>query len=893
MYPWTLLVTLLALLGLCAEAASAPLTLYVAPGGRDTWSGRLPQANAARSDGPLGSLAGARDVLRRLKAAGGLPGPVEVVIKAGTYRLRAPVEFTPEDSGTAQCPIRYVGEDGAIVSGGRRITGWRQQGKAWVVDLPQVRAGFWWFEGLWVNGERARRARLPNTGYLYTAGKASPLKDAAGRETPRSNTAFRYRPGDLDPSWEGLEEATVVVYHAWETSLLHVQHLDPETNTVDFTGPAAWPFESWGPRQRYHVENLPAALDEPGEWLLSRRTGLLSYLPRKGEDMRTAEVVAPRASRLIVLQGEPAAGRFVEHLTFANLRLLHTDWPIAPSGHSDGQAAASVGAAVEMTGARHCAVERCTLAHLGTYGIWFRAGCQDNRAFHNHLYDLGAGGVRIGEGGNPASQDEAALRNVVDDNFIHDAGRIFRGAVGVWIGRSSYNTVSHNEICDLDYTAVSVGWSWGYDPSSANHNVIEYNHLHHYGRGVLSDLGAIYSLGISPGTVERYNLIHDAQSYQYGGWGIYTDEGSSGILIENNVVYNTTTGGFHQHYGKENIVRNNIFAFSQQGQLQRSRPEEHISFFFERNIVVDDDKPLLVGNWENGWYRNDYNLYWDYANPAPEFFGMTFPEWQAKGRDIHSLVADPLFGDARRRDFRLRPGSPAARIGFQPIDLSQVGLYGEPDWRALPRSIKRPAPPRVRMPRVRVADSFEDTPVGEQAAVATTYEEEGATVRVTEETAASGKRALKFIDRKGLRNEYDPHLVYNPVRTSGTARLTFYLRVEPGVGMYHEWRDARMPYRLGPDLHLDRDGRVLATGKPVTTVPPGTWARYTITCHLGKQANGQWDLEVQPAGGKAQRFPNLPCGDADFRELRWLGWVAQGEEEQEGAFYLDEVKLTP
>jgi hypothetical protein len=625
----------------------------------------------------------------RLKAKGPLREPVRVVVRAGTYRITEPLVLGPGDSGTEDAPIVYASEPGSrpIVSGGRPIGGWRREGDLWVADVPEARSGAWTFGALWVNGERRTVARSPNEGWFQTAGKAGPAADPAARkDAPRDRIAFRFRAGDIK-AWSGLADARVVVYHSWETSIHHIASI--EEDTVVFTGPAQWPFENWGASQRYHVENVAEALDAPGEWFLDRATGRISYRPVEGEDLAAAEVIAPVARQLLVLDGRPAEGKFVEHVRFEGLRFLHTEWAPPREGHGDSQAASSIPGAVQWTGARHCAMVRCEVGHVGTYGIWLRAGCQEDRIEECEVHDLGAGGVRIGETASARGEADAAAGNIVDNNFIHDGGRILAGGVGVWIGRSSHNAVTRNEISDFNYTAVSVGWSWGYAESSAHHNAIERNHIHDIGRGVLNDMGAIYTLGVSPGTTERWNLIHDIYCHSFGGWGIYTDEGSSGILIEKNIVYNTSSGCFHQHYGKENVVRNNVFAFGIEGVLRRSREEDHVSFIFERNLVLSRGSPFHIIAWANGGYRLDSNLYWDYGGSDKPFFGMTFADWQAKGRDARSLVADPLCADPERFDFRLKEGSPAARIGFEPIDPGEAGLRGPREWVEAPSRARR------------------------------------------------------------------------------------------------------------------------------------------------------------------------------------------------------------
>src|SRR5690606_34811764 len=145
------------------------------------------------------------------------------------------------------------------------------------------------------------------------------------------------------------------------------------------------------------------------------------------------------------------------------------------------------------------------------------------------------------------------------------------------------NEISHNEIHDLFYSGISCGWTWGYEESVSRDNRIEHNHIYDLGHGFLSDIGGIYTLGVQHGTVIRGNLIHDIEQKNYGGWAIYLDEGSSHILVEGNVCHDLGSNGFNQHYGRENIVRCNIFAFGRECQFSLSRAEDHVAFTFERN----------------------------------------------------------------------------------------------------------------------------------------------------------------------------------------------------------------------------------------------------------------------------------------------------------------------
>jgi hypothetical protein len=560
--------------------------------------------------------------------------------------------------------------------------------------VPGVKEGRCYFHSLWVNGKRCTRARSPNEDWYFAAGPVAeinrdPKSDKDNLETKKG---LKFKDDNIK-SWANPDDALVVVYHAWTASLHYIDSIDDANKIVRFTNSSYFPMGFWN-ELRYYVENVREALDAPGEWYLDRKTGVLTYYPRPGEDMTQAEAIAPRMDSLVRLEGDAASGKKVEHLQFAYLKFQHTDWNMDRNQAQDAQSGEFLkDATIFLRSARSCDFLHSEIAHTGGYALWCERGTKQTRIEQCHLHDLGAGGVRIGESALPANPEEQTERNIVKNCFIHDGGKVIQEGCGVFVAQSSFNEVTHNEICDLLYTGVSVGWSWGYAPTTAHDNKIEYNHIHHLGYGKLSDMGGIYTLGVSPGTTLKNNLIHDVLAFTYGGWGLYTDEGSSGITLENNVVYRVKDGCFHQHYGKENVVRNNILAGSfTDGQIRRSRPEEHQSFTFERNIVYFDRANLVNGDWSKGTFPFDYNCYWD-SSARPLVFpgGLTFQQWQAKGQDKNSVVADPLFADPQHGDFTLKPDSPALKLGFKPIDLSEIGLTGPAEWRDLPKKIERPA----------------------------------------------------------------------------------------------------------------------------------------------------------------------------------------------------------
>ncbi len=881
----------------CAHGGAAA-DFYVSPEGDDEWSGTLEAPDAQKTDGPFATLGRAQEAIRIAQAATSQGEPRTVYMREGTYRLNQPVLFGPENSGSPEAPITIAAQPGetVVVSGGSPIAGWeKSEGDLWEAEIPEVSAGDWYFHQLWVNGERRTRARTPNEGYLRTDG---PLPEFANPHEHRSNVeackGFKYLEGDLKP-WPDIDDVNLYVYHSWTASTHWIEDLNEADRTVRYTNRSGWPVGYWERKQRYHIENYREALDAPGEWYLDRASGKLFYWPLPDEDMEAAEVIAPRLRSLVVFQGQPDVGLPVEHITLSGISFQHADWVADKTTTVDGQSAVShTQAAVVLDGASNITIENCEIGHVGEYGLWLRHGTKDNLVQRCEIHDLGAGGVRIGETSSEENEFDQARRNTIDNCFIHDGGHVFPAGIGVWIGRTSYHDVTHNEICDFRYTGVSVGWSWGYAASSANHNNVSYNHIHHIGYGVLSDMGAIYCLGLSPGTQLTNNLMHDIHSYNYGGWGLYTDEGSTEILMENNIVYDTKTGGFHQHYGKENTLRNNIFAFSRAGQIIRSRQEEHVSFTFEGNIVLTDNGMPLGKGWTNDQFRLKGNLYWDTSGPEDiEFAGHTFDEWQAAGHDEGSRVADPLFVDAENYDFTLNEGSPALEMGFEPIDVAQIGLYGDEAWTAKPAAVVRP---EIEIPRPPppgpIVDDFEDTAVGEQPKVDRLSGEDAdkdASIRVTDATCASGTRSLKFTDAQGLAQIWQPHMYYTPNWRMGVMHMSFDVRVETGAKFWHEWRDTSSPYRPGPSVKIEGE-ELKAGGQTLATIPVGEWIHIDITCALGSRATGTYTLAITLPDGTETQWDDLPCANPQFKQLRWLGFISLADEAT--AFYIDNVQLS-
>lgn len=679
------------LIGFLANVLTAQeVKFYVSGTGNDAADGKSPQT-------AFGTIEKARQAVRAAKESNKDTKSVNVYIKGGDYQLSQPLVFKPEDSGSEKMPVTYQAMQGEKVkiSGGKKITGWKKgKNGIWQTTIPEVKEGKWNFQQIWVNGETRLRARTPDTGFYRVNRVLFPEGNPPNKWYTRTKS-FEFAEGDINPKWTNLKDVTVLVYHFWTDSHMPIESVDDNTNLVTFQFEDGKQFsDDFSNRgARYIVENVFEALDSPGEWYLNRVKGLLYYKPFPEEDMNSIEIIAPVATQLISFEGVPLEQKYVQYVNFKNLEFSHTLF-ILPHGNSNsGQASSSVSACFPMQGTRYCSFENCIVKNIGNYAFEVGTGCAFNRFSKNTLNHLAGGGFRVNGGAANSNPLIRTGNNIFTDNTVEYFGELYPSAVGFLLMNTFGNTVAHNLIHHGYYTGISIGWAWGYMPSISRDNIIEYNYIHHIGQGLLSDMGAIYTLGVSPGTVIRNNLIHDVESAGYGGWGIYMDEGTSHLLVENNVVYNTKFSAFNVHFCKEVTVRNNVFALSRIELLQRQRVEPHQSLFFENNILYWTQGKLLSANWVDEPYTFyykaiepktremtatfsiDYNVYFNpnLSNDMVRFGKQTWSEWNGRGKDNHSVYADPMFVDPANHDFRLKPESPAFKLGFKQIDVSTAG----------------------------------------------------------------------------------------------------------------------------------------------------------------------------------------------------------------------------
>ncbi|MDR0711124.1 MAG: right-handed parallel beta-helix repeat-containing protein [Prevotellaceae bacterium] len=563
--------------------------IWISPQGADANSGSQSEPLATLRMG----LYRARE-LRRLAATTGeksadIFNGIRIILRGGTYWLDEPVFIRPEDSGAADSPTTIEAAQGErpTLSGGIAVDRWKPagkvaglpksaQGKVWVADAPTAGGRAVDFRQLWVNGKKAIRARdANNIADMQHILKVDKQAEELWIPTPKQGNFGHPAPMEL------------VIHQMWEIAILRIKSMTAkgDSTVVKFYQPESrlqflhpWPpaviqHDSLGGNSTFFLTNAVELLDAPGEWFYDARAGKVFYYPRPGEDMSTAQVVAPYLEAALRVEG--TLDRPVRYIQLKGIGFEHTTW-LRPSqmGHVPLQAGMYIIDAyklrppgtparpslenqawtgrmpggVTVKNASNTLFFRCRFERMAAAGLDYVEGTHHNTVEGCTFRDLGGSAIQAGSFAGEAFEDHLALnptdeRTLCQDerivnNLIENCANEDWGTVGIAAGFVRNVTIAHNEIRDVSYSGISVGWGWSKALSAMRNNRIHANHVHHYAK-YMYDVSAIYTLSAQPGTSITENYVHDIYSPAYvhdrhHWFYLYTDEGSSYITVKNN-----------------------------------------------------------------------------------------------------------------------------------------------------------------------------------------------------------------------------------------------------------------------------------------------------------------------------------------------------------------------
>ena len=851
----------------------------MAPYGNDDWTGVVPESLVGATDGPVATLARAQ-ALARLRASTLPRLPVRVLIAPGTYELTAPLIFTPEDSGTASAPLSFEAlTPGTVtVSGGTRL---RQQGSPRagtpaVFELPAAAGSVWRGGGqLFVNDTRATLARQPKAGRYWFVQRSVPLETEPAGQAGHAAFAVASDARAWLASLDAADQsrAIVQVMHSWNTSQHHIADFTPASGVLRISPRSKWAFLSSGLSQRWFVENVPSALTEGGEWVATPTE--LRYLPNAAQTGQTLFAVLPVLEQLVVIRGNAAANKWVEHLSFRGLRFAHTRFLTPSNGFVDPQAAIGVGAAIEADGARHLTIEGCSFGQTGSYAVWLRRAVTDTQVIDSTFDDLGGGGVQVGVARETGPAAQATARITVGNNTISRTGAVFPGAVAVWVGQAQGVTVAHNFIHDTTYTGISVGWTWGFGPAASGGHRVVSNLLVNIGRGRLSDMGGIYTLGRLPGTVIAGNVVREVRAYPgygpgpgWGGWGIYNDEGTSEVRVEDNVVVGTDSGGYHLNKGQGNIVRQNLLAGGVIGEVRVSQPHTELpQATIDGNLLI----PLVAQPFDG--LASPPNL--TFSDNRVSAAMAPAPLDLAKCGGGCSVSAARVSGGPGPRELRFSGLDPltTARMAATVLAAGPAG----PGLASAPMVVAAVGTAQALAPPLPLRIDLQGTRPGRQPA-GLLYRPAGdnAAIRVIEDASASGGRCLQFNDSAEMKNRYDPHAFTTLNHDSGTTTATLAVFIDADTDFIHEWRDNARPHRTGPMLRVTAAG-IEVGGRRVAPASVGQWMQLRVKAPLGgatDSAGRRWTLDVSAPGTPVLKLTGLTTTSPAWRTLNYIGYIS-------------------
>ncbi len=571
---------------------------------------------------PFATLTRARDAVRELKRQRMPDGPIEVVIHGGTYFLPETVLLSPVDSGTEKAPVIYRAADGerVVLSGGWQLGGpWKRDEDAiWSTDLPGSDRD-WNFRQLFVNGRRELRARFPNV-------DATPPHLFGGGGKMDSITVAA---GTIKACWGAARDAQVHVVPEWRffNQLQTVSGVDAARSLILLGSQeqhARITDGSW-----FHIEGVREELDQSREWFFDANARRVFYWPEVGRDPNQLEIVAPRLNRIFHFKGDVEAGTHVEHVILRGLEFRHTTYTL---GHIEARV--HTDAAVMLENAANCRIERCRFENLGGYGIWLHLDSCENSIDGNTITDAGGGGVLLTSARfsymddsklftpGAAAAKVAPLRNQITRNHIHHCGRIRHYNSGVHLDSrpaetalAAGNRIANNFIHDMSRNGIFAFRNQG-------GNIIEYNRIENIMLAT-EDGGGIHFATMNqlaaPNLIAN-NLVADVWGWRQlpGGGrerhiarGIYLDWFTASTRIENNIIFNTLSGGLQFNAGDHNEFVNNIVVGDTTRWDIKWRGANARGTVDERNLVV---KSKNASSPLRNPARRDFTLANDYAH---------------------------------------------------------------------------------------------------------------------------------------------------------------------------------------------------------------------------------------------------------------------------------------
>ncbi len=644
---------------------------------------------------PLNSVSAAK-ALAQKRAAEGAEN-VNIWIREGKYTIDSPLIFNPGDKNISF--KAYPGEN-VKFTGSVKINEWKTDNINGHTALSADIITGVSFNTLVKSGKTLPQTRYPETGYFYVN-----ETNHEGSLFTQENTPWEWTFGDLEFTPDSRQEikefknpgsVTLRLLHYWADEISSVKGYDKNRNRMLLNAPFSMKAEKG---HKYYYENVCEALDKEGEWYLDSPSGKLYYIPFEGESTDNLDISYAVTSDLIRAEG-------CENLTFEGITFCDTDsvFPTLEKGHwlseygmRFPQAEYDCGGALEFKNCSGIRINNCRFENIGAGAVKFNKQVKNSSVTGCDFFNTGAFAVFI-HGDNTSDESLITENITVRDNLIDGFGRYFYSAVGIFITNARNCIIENNEIKNGYYTAVSAGWVWGYSFSVTNNIRIRNNLIYNIGQGWLSDMGGIYTLGNQPGTEISGNVIHhvaaDTAEGGYGGWGIYLDEGSQNIKVEKNLVYSCGSQSFHQHYGENNLIQNNIFALSDSGEIISSfshgdhqtgykDEENHNEFTLKRNIILTNNTPAYV-QINNRSYTDIDNIYRDLKNGK-----NVFCAWHSNDEPLSRVYAaqmnrfslfnravtdNPQFRDAENYDFTLPDSSPALeKIGFEKWDYGKAG----------------------------------------------------------------------------------------------------------------------------------------------------------------------------------------------------------------------------